>query len=213
MLRRQPTQLKMVNFPPPTPINDWDSDEEDGIADQTPLAIDWVNVLNLSVAISSLPGNRFAGARRSLVADIETLKEAAIQDIFLLCTDDELRWCKVGTMVEDYRKKGFTVHHYPMAEEPSIEKCMDVLEDLHSCLLRSRRTLIHCVDGLGRSCLVIALLALYISEDLSPFVAIELVRRARGAAAIQTIKQYYCVLEFRKNWADHTAQQQYQMQS
>ena len=45
-----------------------------------------------------------------------------------------------------------------------------------------------CVDGLGRSCLIVALLALYINEDLSPFVAIELVRHARGAAAIQTIK-------------------------
>ena len=27
-------------------------------------------MLNVSVAVSSLPGNRFAGARRSLVADI-----------------------------------------------------------------------------------------------------------------------------------------------
>lgn len=66
-------------------------------------------MLNVSVAVSSLPGNRFAGARRSLAADIgngftahsallltrsatEALKEAAIQDIFVLCTDDELRW-------------------------------------------------------------------------------------------------------------------------
>lgn len=45
-----------------------------------------------------------------------------------------------------------------------------------------------CVDGLGRSCLVVALLALYTNEDLSPILAIELVRQVRGAAAIQTIK-------------------------
>ena len=69
-----------------------------------------VSMHNVSVAVSSLPGNRFAGARRSLVADIgnnrsvylrhprslvlltASLKEAAIQDIFVLCTDDELRW-------------------------------------------------------------------------------------------------------------------------
>ena len=111
-------------------------------------------------------------------------------------------------MIEDYRKKGFTVHHYSMAEEPAVEMCVDVLQNLHSCLQKSRRTLVQwvslgqieryadwcclcirsCVDGLGRSCLVVALLALYINEDLSPFVAIELVRHARGAAAIQTIK-------------------------
>ena len=45
-------------------------------------------------------------------------------------------------MVEDYRKKGFAVHHYPMAEEPAVVQCIELLQDLHSCLQKSRKTLV-----------------------------------------------------------------------
>ena len=45
-------------------------------------------------------------------------------------------------MVEEYRKKGFTVHHYPMVVEPAVGTCVDVLQDLHSCLQKSRKTLV-----------------------------------------------------------------------
>lgn len=45
-----------------------------------------------------------------------------------------------------------------------------------------------CVDGYGRSCLVLTLLAMFLDEDLPPASAIELIRQARGPAAIQTVK-------------------------
>ena len=45
-----------------------------------------------------------------------------------------------------------------------------------------------CTDGLGRSCLAVVLLAMYLDSDLPPMVAMEIVQRARGPAAIQTIK-------------------------
>ena len=45
-----------------------------------------------------------------------------------------------------------------------------------------------CVDGYGRSCLVLALLAMMLDEDLPPAAAIEHIRQSRGPAAIQTIK-------------------------
>ena len=45
-----------------------------------------------------------------------------------------------------------------------------------------------CTDGLGHSCLVVVLLAMFLDSDLPPMVAMEIVQRARGPAAIQTIK-------------------------
>lgn len=42
------------------------------------------------VGICSLPGSRLGGARRSLPADLETLKRVGVQDVFVLCTDVEL---------------------------------------------------------------------------------------------------------------------------
>ena len=45
-----------------------------------------------------------------------------------------------------------------------------------------------CTDGLGRSCLAIVLLAMFLDSDLPPMVAMEIVQRYRGPAAIQTIK-------------------------
>ena len=54
------------------------------------------------------------------------------------------------------------------------------------CLLCS------CMDGLGHSCLVVVLLAMFLDSDLPPMVAMEIVQRARGPAAIQTIKVCVC---------------------
>ena len=45
-----------------------------------------------------------------------------------------------------------------------------------------------CTDGFGRSCLAVVLLAMLLDGDLPPMVAMEIVQRARGPAAIQTIK-------------------------
>ncbi|CAI8043309.1 hypothetical protein GBAR_LOCUS24037 [Geodia barretti] len=60
----------MVFFPPPSLDNEWDSEEEDGIADQHPLDVCCVPVNSFQLVVSSLPGRRCAGIRRSLVADI-----------------------------------------------------------------------------------------------------------------------------------------------
>ena len=56
------------------------------------------------------------------------------------------------------------------------------------CLSRYSTPPSSCVDGYGRSCLVLALLAMMLDEDLPAASAIEHVRQSRGPAAIQTIK-------------------------
>ena len=46
-----------------------------------------------TVGVCSLPGNRLGGARRSLPADMETLKMNGVQEVFMLCTDLEISRC------------------------------------------------------------------------------------------------------------------------
>ncbi|XP_036055348.1 cyclin-dependent kinase inhibitor 3 isoform X3 [Onychomys torridus] len=58
-----------------------------------------------------------------------------------------------------------------------------------------------CYGGLGRSCLVAACLLLYLSDSVSPQQAIDSLRDLRGSGAIQTIKQYNYLHEFRDKLA------------
>ena len=58
----------------------------------------------------------------------------------------------------------------------------------HSLINFSSLLFSSCTDGFGRSCLAVVLLAMLLDGDLPPMVAMEIVQRARGPAAIQTIK-------------------------
>ncbi|XP_029820020.1 cyclin-dependent kinase inhibitor 3, partial [Manacus vitellinus] len=62
-----------------------------------------------------------------------------------------------------------------------------------------------CYGGLGRSCLVAACLLLQLSDTLAPQQVIESLRNLRGSGAIQTIKQYNFLHDFRENLAAHLA--------
>ncbi|XP_059954087.1 cyclin-dependent kinase inhibitor 3 isoform X4 [Mesoplodon densirostris] len=86
---------------------------------------------------------------------------------------------------------------------PDIASCCDIMEELEICLKNNRKTLIHCYGGLGRSCLVAACLLLYLSDTVSPQQAIDSLRDLRGSGAIQTIRQYNYLHEFRDKLAAH----------
>lgn len=55
------------------------------------------------------------------------------------------------------------------------------------------------MDGLGRSCLALVLLAMVLDPNLPATLAVEHVRQCRGHAAIQTVKvkpnQFHIVVE------------------
>jgi hypothetical protein len=137
------------------------------------------------------------------VADIETLRKAGVQDVFVLCTEAELRRCHVPTLPVDYLEHGLVPHHHPLDDDHlSLSLALPLLQELHSVLLAGRQTAIHCTDGLGHSCLMVVLLAMLLDSDLPPMVAMEIVQRARGPAAIQTIKQYNFAMDFRKNLSE-----------
>ncbi|XP_046797838.1 cyclin-dependent kinase inhibitor 3 isoform X1 [Gallus gallus] len=156
-----------------------------------------------------LPSCRFKDVRRNLQKDIDELKSYGIQDVFVLCTKGELLKYRVPNLIDAYQECGICVHHYPIpdGDAPDITTCCTILEELRSCLESNRKTIIHCYGGLGRSCLIAACLLLQLSDVVTPQQAIDSLRDLRGSRAIQTIKQYNFIHDFRENVAAHLATQ------
>ncbi|KFP25662.1 Cyclin-dependent kinase inhibitor 3, partial [Colius striatus] len=159
------------------------------------------------LGLCSLPGCRFKDIRRNLQKDIEELKNHGTQDIFVLCTRGELFKYRVPSLIDTYQQHGICVHHHPIPDgnTPDIARCCKILEELRSCLENNRKTIIHCYGGLGRSCLIAACLLLQLSDMLAPQEAIDTLRHLRGSGAIQTIKQYNYLHDFRENLSAHLA--------
>uniref|UniRef100_A0A3P9PXK4 Cyclin-dependent kinase inhibitor 3 n=1 Tax=Poecilia reticulata TaxID=8081 RepID=A0A3P9PXK4_POERE len=65
----------------------------------------------------------------------------------------------------------------------------------------NRKTVVHCYGGLGRSALIAACLLLQLSVTMTANEAIEILREHRGGGAIQTVKQYNFLHEFREKYA------------
>ncbi|XP_045306965.1 cyclin-dependent kinase inhibitor 3 isoform X4 [Leopardus geoffroyi] len=182
---------------PPSSLqtSEFDSSDEEPIEDeQTPIQISWL-------PLSRVNCSQFLG----LCALPEELKSYGIQDIFVFCTRGELSKYRVPNLLDLYHQYGIITHHHPIPDGgiPNIASCCEIMEELAICLKNNRKTLIHCYGGLGRSCLVAACLLLYLSDTVSPEQAIDSLRDLRGSGAIQTIKQYNYLHEFRDKLAAH----------
>ncbi|XP_064001107.1 cyclin-dependent kinase inhibitor 3 isoform X3 [Pogoniulus pusillus] len=208
---RRPGSSAMVKPPCAMQAGGCDSSDEDTAEeDPTPLNISWLSLSPVYssefLGISSLPGCRFKDIRRNLQKDIEELKQHGTQEIFVLCTRGEFLKYRVPNLVDAYQQQELCVHHYPIpdGDVPDIATCCRILEELRSCLESNRKTVIHCFGGLGRSCLTACLL-LQLSDTLAPQQVIDNLRSLRGSGAIQTIKQYNYLHDFREKLAAHLA--------
>ncbi|XP_077416752.1 cyclin-dependent kinase inhibitor 3 isoform X2 [Vanacampus margaritifer] len=187
---------------------DSSSEEEDvGKEEDTPLDISWVPLSEVGssqfVGICSLPGCRYKDIRRSVHKDVEELRNQGVQDVFVLCTRGELSKYRVPSLLEVYQQKGVSVHHmpFPDGEAPHLEQCGHILDELQRSLDANRRTVVHCYGGLGRSALIASCLLIQLSVTMTANKAIEILRAHRGPGAIQTVKQYNFLHEFRESYA------------
>ncbi|XP_021117732.1 cyclin-dependent kinase inhibitor 3 isoform X8 [Heterocephalus glaber] len=183
--------------------SEFDSSDEEPIEDeQTPIHISWLPLSRVNcsqfLGLCALPGCKFKDVRRNIQKDTEELKSYGIQDIFVFCTRGELSKYRVPNLLDSYQQCGIIAHHHPIpdGEAPDIASCWEIMEELAICLRNNRKTIIHCYRGLGRSCLAACLL-LYLSDTVSPQQAIDTLKDVRGSGAIQTIKQYNYLHEFR----------------
>ncbi|XP_023142427.2 cyclin-dependent kinase inhibitor 3 [Amphiprion ocellaris] len=184
-------------------------DEEVGEEQLTPFHISWLplSIVECSqfLGICALPGCKYKDICRSLQRDVEELQNQGVQDVFVFCTRGELNKYRVPSLLDVYQQRGFTVHHMPFADgdAPELEQCCRILEELQVSLENNRRTVIHCYGGLGRSALIAACLLLQLSLAMTPNKAIEILREHRGGGAIQTVKQYNFLHEFRERYSSY----------
>ncbi|KAM9707306.1 cyclin-dependent kinase inhibitor 3 isoform 2-T2 [Menidia menidia] len=192
--------------------NEFDSSSEDEAVGEellTPFQISWLplSIVECSqyLGICALPGCKYKEIRRCLQRDVDELQNQGVQDVFVFCTRGELKKYRVPSLLEVYRQRGLTVHHtpFPDGEAPELQQCWRILEELQLSLQSSRRTVIHCYGGLGRSALIAACLLLQLSLTMTANKAIEILREHRGGGAIQTLKQYNFVHEFRDRYATY----------
>ena len=82
------------------------------------------------------------------------------------------------------------MYRYILFQVSLITKIRKRMSDGH-------RVLIHCYGGLGRAVLVAACLVMIIDEDVGPDEVITQMREIRGPRAVQSVKQYNFISEFR----------------
>ncbi|KAG5857839.1 hypothetical protein ANANG_G00023640 [Anguilla anguilla] len=177
----------MVYLPDSMKTTEFDSSDEEEVGEeqQTPLEISWLplSVVECSqfLGICALPGCRYKDVRRNLQRDMGELQAQGVQDVFVLCT------------------RGNSTN----GGVPELEQCCQILEELLLSIENNRKTIIHCYGGLGRSALIAACLLQKLSVTMTPDKAIEILRQLRGGGAIQTVKQYNFLHEFREKYAAH----------
>uniref|UniRef100_A0A8C4TFH4 Cyclin-dependent kinase inhibitor 3 n=1 Tax=Erpetoichthys calabaricus TaxID=27687 RepID=A0A8C4TFH4_ERPCA len=189
---------------------EFDSSDDENVTEeqeQTPLEISWLSLANVDCAqnlgICALPGCRFKDVKRNLMKDLGELKGQGVEEVFVFCTLGELNKYRVPHLLDSYQQHGLIAHHHPFPDgcAPELDQCCQILEELKSNLKNGHITVLHCYGGLGRSGLIAACLLLHLSDVMTPDKAIDLLRELRGSGAIQTIKQYNFLHEFREKFA------------
>lgn len=96
-------------------------------------------------------------------------------------------WCRGSSEFSAEPPRPPSHHHHHFREEILLLCVTYILcSNLRNSKSSSPPT--SCTDGLGRSCLVLVLLAMLMDPDLPAVLAIECIRQSRGPRAIQTIK-------------------------
>ncbi|XP_063612682.1 cyclin-dependent kinase inhibitor 3-like [Penaeus indicus] len=188
-----------------------DSEEETNVVPVQTLKIDWLDMSFMgcpeSVALSGLPGCRFRNIFQNLSTDLDNIEERGITDVVTLVTKGELRKYRVPDLISEYEIRGIRVYHYPFLDgtAPSIDIVMTIIDCIRQVLEEKRKVLVHCMGGLGRACVVASCLLQYFDNSVTPDQTIFLLRDLRGACAVQTVKQYNFIQDFRslcETWMD-----------
>ncbi|XP_045168446.1 cyclin-dependent kinase inhibitor 3-like [Mercenaria mercenaria] len=185
------------------------SDEEEGELDLSPFQLSWLELGTGDgedkLGISGLPGCKFKDTWRSLENDIKCLISEGVGEVFSLCTKGELNKYRVPWLLNEMTGADIVVHHYPFpdGQTPNMASLLKMVDEIQVSVRNGRKPLVHCFGGLGRSCLVAVCAMLVIDESLEAQTAIDKVRALRGPGAIQSVKQYNYVCDFRQLYEEY----------
>ena len=159
------------------------------------------------VGISELPGKRHGGRAAIAVADMEEdldqiLEAQRITDIVSLCSDrDYRRYISAATFQNLLSSRNIQGHFFgiPDGHPPELQIVLKLHALMDHLLSQGRSVVICSTRGLGRAPTVLATYLLYHKPDMGADEAINYIRKARGHAAVQTVKQYNFCCDFREH--------------
>ena len=178
-------------------------DEEQVRVSRDDLRVDFINLYRLGLcdclALSALPGCRFRDVQRNLKDDLESLLRRGITHVMVLMEETELRRYRVPGLLQEYSNHGLQVLHHALVDGsvPPLHQLFHAVENIKSVINGGGRLLVHCYGGLGRTCLVVAAFLMSIDPHMTPQYVIDLLREKRGPRAVQTVRQYNMIMEFR----------------
>lgn len=148
------------------------------------------------IGMTILPGRKDRG--RDLDADIAELKKNGVAAMVTLISNAEFGEYGVTGLLEKYRAAGLTVLHAPIKDQgvPTPEQAAEIIAFIQQNVDAHRKTVLHCVGGLGRTG-VAAALYLRKSAGLTGDEAINRVRAVRSPRAVENSDQE----NFVKNYA------------
>lgn len=140
------------------------------------------------IGMTILPGRKDRG--RDLDADIAELRKSGVSAVITLISNAEFAEYGVSDLIEKYRAAGLEVLHVPIKDQsvPTAAQSETVLSFMAKQVDAQRRTVLHCVGGLGRTG-VVAALYLKKAVGLSGDEAINRVRAVRSPRAVENADQ------------------------
>ena len=184
-------------------------EEEQVRVSRDDLRVDFINLYRLGLcdclALSALPGCRFRDVQRNLKDDMESLLRRGITHVMVLMEETEFRRYRVPGLLQEYSNYGLQVLHHALVDGsvPSLHQLFLAVENIKSVINGGGRLLVHCYGGLGRTCLVVAAFLMSIDPHMTPEYVIDLLREKRGPRAVQTVRQYNMIMEFRAHQQHH----------
>lgn len=148
------------------------------------------------IGMTILPGRKDRG--RDLDADIAELLKSGVAAVVTLISNAEFAEYGVSDLMEKYRAAGLEALHVPIKDQsvPTAAQSEAILSFITKQVDAQRRTVLHCVGGLGRTG-VAAALYLKKAAGLSGDEAINRVRAVRSPRAVENSDQE----NFVKNYA------------
>ena len=147
------------------------------------------------IGMTILPGRK--DRNRNLEEDIKTIKDQNIENIICLLSENEFEEYGVSDLKEVYAKAGINVCYSRVVDQavPTVAMMDDTLNWLDKEITSQKKTLIHCVGGIGRTGTVVAC---YLKKysGLTADEAIEVVRKSRSPRAVENEAQEKFVNEY-----------------
>ncbi|GHO86356.1 protein-tyrosine phosphatase family protein [Dictyobacter formicarum] len=132
-----------------------------------------------------------------LIDEIKNLREAGVDTLVSLLTEDEVNHFKLHEEAAYCREQDISYCTFPIEDRcvpPFSASTFAFLTELHMQFKQGKHIAVHCRQGLGRAVLIAA--SLLVLNGISPEQAFEQLSKARGYTVPETEEQRAWVITF-----------------